>query len=270
MYALTPVKIVQTSYIVVAAVHKFRHGFMSGEGSCKGWGMAALLGGYEASSPGEDAGAPPVSGCHAMETSDGQKDGKEVMWQVKIELQGDLVSRKVWRGEETLEKGLDGWEPEGLIWPTWPGRSQEEFAASVLPLTAVEEYWSGAGKRLRDSAKWMATVLGAALAVIVGTSPLSEMTQRINHPTTLAAVSAGLLFLFVTLFLVIQVMRPQSVSFTDVQFATENCGFWKRVFYGNALYKWQTIIEREPDLHLPCGVRSLTALRQAMIIEEIT
>ena len=139
-----------------------------------------------------------------------------------------------------------------------------------MPLTAVEEYWSAAGKRLRDSAKWMATVLGAALAVIVGTSPLAEMTQRINHRAALATGSAGLLFLFVTLFLVIQVMRPQSVSFTDVQFATENRGFWKKLFYGNPLYKWKAIIEKEPDLHLPCGVKSLTALRQAMIIEEIT
>ena len=173
------------------------------------------------------------------------------------------ATRRFWRR-------VSWWDPEGLIWPTWPGRSQEELAASVLPLTAVEEYWSAAGKRLRDSAKWMATVLGAALAVIVGTSPLSEMTQRINHRAALATGSAGLLFLFVTLFLVIQVMRPQSVSFTDVQFATENRGFWKKLFYGNPLYKWKTIIEKEPDLHLPCGVKSLTALRQAMIIEEIT
>lgn len=42
------------------------------------------------------------------------------------------------------------------------------------------------------------------------------------------------------------------------------------MFRGNPLYKWQTIIERNPDLHLPCGMRSLTVLRQAMIVEEIT
>ena len=54
--------------------------------------------------PEEDAEPPTVSACHAMETSDGQEDGAEVRWQVKVELQGDLVSRRVWRGEETLER----------------------------------------------------------------------------------------------------------------------------------------------------------------------
>ena len=65
------------------------------------------------------------------------------------------------------------WEPEAVIWPTWPGRSADEVATSAMPLAGVEEYWRTVGNRLRDSAKWMATVLGAALAAVAGTSPLA-------------------------------------------------------------------------------------------------
>jgi len=39
---------------------------------------------------------------------------------------------------------------------------------------------------------------------------------------------------------------------------------------GGPLYKWQQTLASEKDLYLPCGVRSLTSLRQAMIIEEVT
>jgi CHASE1-domain containing sensor protein len=63
----------------------------------------------------------------------------------------------------------------------------------------------------------MAAVLGAALAAVVGTSPLAVMRQ--HHPATMAIVLGltGLVFLAITLFLVMQVMRPQSVSYTDIQ-----------------------------------------------------
>ena len=52
-------------------------------------------------------------------------------------MQGDLVSREVWRGKETVEKGLDGWEPEGLIWPTWPGglKRSSPHRSCRLPLS---------------------------------------------------------------------------------------------------------------------------------------
>jgi hypothetical protein len=61
---------------------------------------------------------------------------------------------------------------------------------------------------------------------------------------------------------VLQVMRPQSVSYADVQSARK---FWPR-----SLYKWRRVVQSEEDLYLPCGVTSLTSLRQSMIIEEVT
>lgn len=75
----------------------------------------------------------------------------------------------------------------------------------------------------------------------------------------------GLAFLCLTLFLVLQVMRPQSVSYTDVQSATHGRGPWQK-----PLDTWRDIVESQEDLYLPCGVQTLTSLRQSMIIEEVT
>jgi hypothetical protein len=68
------------------------------------------------------------------------------------------------------------------------------------------------------------------------------------------------------MFFVVQVMRPQAVSFADVQNARNGQWWHPRT----ALCKWQTIIQKQQDLYLPCGVKHLTGLRQSMIIEEMT
>jgi len=105
-------------------------------------------------------------------------------------------------------------------------------------------------------------VLGAALAAIVGTSPLTIFTKQHPTRTTIVVGLIGVAFLFFTLFLVLQVMRPQSVSYADVQSARRP---WQE-----SLSKWRKIVESEEDLYLPCGVKCLTSLRQSMIIEEVT
>jgi hypothetical protein len=111
----------------------------------------------------------------------------------------------------------------------------------------------------------MAAVLGAALATVVGTSPLASI--RHHHPGAIAVVLGltGLVFLSVTLFLVMQVMRPQSVSYTDIQNAPHRRGLLQP-----PLSKWRETVESHEDLYLPCGVKCLTSLRQSMIIEEAT
>jgi hypothetical protein len=111
-----------------------------------------------------------------------------------------------------------------IIWPTWPATPTDESAAPSEPLAGVHKRWSKASNRLRDSAKWMAAVLGAALATVVGTSPLTAMRQ--HHPAA-AAIGVGLtglIFLGITLFLVLQVMRPQTVSYADIQNAPHRRG----------------------------------------------
>lgn len=202
---------------------------------------------------------------YSMETPDGEHSGSDVKWEVEVRPSGHLITRQVCCDGKPWEQCGYPWEPELVIWPTWPGRSPGEAAGSSLPLAGVEEYWRTVGNRLRDSAKWMATVLGAALAAVAGTSPLTGMREHAPQAVAVGLGSAGLVLLGITLLLVIQVMRPQSVSYTEVQ-----CARRRRWGPQRPLYKWRQTIESQQDLYLPCGIRCLTGLRQSMIIEEIT
>jgi hypothetical protein len=203
---------------------------------------------------------------YSLEAPETRDDGTRAVWKVEVRSVNHLIVRHVssdghpW--DECTEKR---WEPERVIWPAWPARPDSEAISAASPLVGLQDYWSSAGNRLRDSAKWMATVLGTALAAVVGVSPLTALGQHHLHGKALVLVVTGLGLLAVTLFLVLQVMRPQSVSFTEVQRATRGPWPWQR-----PLYKWQQTVDSQRDLYLPCGLRCLTGLRQSMIVEEIT
>lgn len=215
----------------------------------------------------------------------GSEQVKWVKWKVEVrpDPDGDLITRKVWRNRERWNQrggrrgscAFDAFTEDAsgghrrhdeVIWPTWPGSARDEAAASPSPLAAVQDYWRTVGNRLRDSAKWTAAVLGAGLATVIGTSPLAGMSEHTPQPVAILLGSAGLVFLGTTMFLVLQVMRPQSVSYTDVQYARKGWCWLPRT----ALYKWRTTIESQQDLYLPYGVKCLTSLLQSMIIEEVT
>lgn len=195
-------------------------------------------------------------------TASGRPDQTQAWWEVAVRTDGHKIIRDVSFEGKPWDPETEGWEAEGVIWPAWPARSEDQAALADSPLAGAQQYWAEVGSRLRDSAKWMATVLGAALAAIVGTSPLTIFTKQHPTRTTIVVGLIGVAFLFFTLFLVLQVMRPQSVSYADVQSARRP---WQE-----SLSKWRKIVESEEDLYLPCGVKCLTSLRQSMIIEEVT
>jgi hypothetical protein len=171
-------------------------------------------------------------------------------------------------------------EPDEVIWPTWPATIEEEAAVTTSPLADLQRYWISAGDRLRESAKWMATVLGAALASIIGTSPIS------GHNFQVAAAFiglAGLLCLGATMLLVLRVMQPPAVSYEEIQAAhvqaqmarpSSGLGFpirsWVDRHKENSLDRWKQIVESHPDLYLPYGVLSLGELRWSIGLEEAT
>lgn len=202
---------------------------------------------------------------YSVDTSTGNGDGKQAKWRVVVRDDGHKIVRTVWCDSHRIGGDETGWEPEGVIWPTWPNTSQDEMALTASPLAEVQEYWSQIGNRLRDSAKWMAAVLGAALAALVGSSPLAGLSSRHLQGIAITLGLLGLAFLGVTMLLVLRVMRPQSVSFTQVQSAEK-----QRWPFSNPLGTWRDLVESQEDLYLPCGVNSLTSLRQSMIIEEVT
>jgi hypothetical protein len=207
-------------------------------------------------SSGTPQSAATIAGTRHEQTS--------ACWQVALSTDGYRIRRDIWLEGSPWDPDKEGWQPEGVIWPTWPARPADESQLAGSPLAGVHECWSKAGDRLRDSAKWMAAVLGAALATVVGSSPLAAMKQG-HSPAMAALVLSGLVLLSVTLFLVMQVMRPQAVSYHEIQKAHKGWGPMR-----SALGKWRTTVESHEDLYLPSGVRCLTSLRQSMIIEEAT
>ena len=196
---------------------------------------------------------------YQLKTSDGRRGEHQACWGVALSTDGSQIWRKIWVGPERWNAHLEGWQPEGVIWPSWPARPSDEALSSESALNGVQDYWAKTGDRLRESAKWMASVIGAALAALIGTSPLALVNSEHLGPVSFMLGAIGLLSLGITLFLVMQVMRPKAVSFTDIQSA-----------WGGALGRWQDRVESHEDIYLPCGVKCLTSLRQSMIIEKMT
>src|SRR5215472_4956830 len=114
------------------------------------------------------SGTPPS----AATTARTRHEATSACWRVVLSTDGYRIRRGIWFDGDPWDPGKAGWEPEGVIWPTWPARPADQSQASGPPLAGMQEAWTKAGDRLRDSAKWMAAELGAALATVVGTSPL--------------------------------------------------------------------------------------------------
>jgi hypothetical protein len=201
-----------------------------------------------------------------LRTSNGKckPDRGDTDWGVMLSTDGRQVRRDVYVDGLDWDAAKEGWEPEGTIWPTWPSRKADESDTEETPLATVQKYWDESGTRLRDTSKWMATVLGAALATIVGASPLTLLKSH-HSSAAIALGISGLALLFLTLFLTLQVMRPQTVSFADVQDAGPH-----RSLFSPPLCKWRHTVESLPDLYLPFDVKDLTSLRQSIIIEKMT
>lgn len=126
----------------------------------------------------------PVGWRHSTRlfTSSGTGYGQDVEWKMTVR-SGDSgrITREVRMDGELWVPESREWCPELTIWPSWsPAEESGGEKAGETPLQGVHDYWSASDDRLRDSAKWMAAVLGAALAALIGTSPLAGM--RNHHP----------------------------------------------------------------------------------------
>jgi hypothetical protein len=180
------------------------------------------------------------------------------------------VERTVYNGDDGNEltewsAGIESWVPEKVIWPAWSPDLDPAGKDYRTPLSVISEHWGGLADRLRESAKWMSTVLGAALGLFLGTSPLGELKYDERHRVAILFGIVGLVCLSVTLFLLLLVIRPSAVSFADVQLS--------KVKGIRALYplaRWKRVVQTQQDLYLPIGIDSLDSLRQAAIVEEGT
>ncbi|MEV4351612.1 hypothetical protein AB0J83_44715 [Actinoplanes sp. NPDC049596] len=213
-----------------------------------------------------DTQARLLSGEHLHRSiTDG---GQPVYWKVVVSPADGVIERRIFHGRDkhdlpewpTGTAELD-WEPESVIWPAWSPSPDVDGERRPTPLAEAGEHWSRLGDRLRESAKWMSTVAGAALALLLGTSPLGDLGQaRFTWPAALCGV-AGLILMSATLLLLLWVLRPSAVSFAQVQNAAGR---------HNPLVSWRCTVERQQDLYLPCGVNTLRGLRHAIIVEGAT
>ena len=96
--------------------------------------------------------------------SGGDRDGpKAAGWDVEIHLGDHQITHKACYRGSRRNMAACGVPAEEVIWPAWPVTTADITAASPLPLAGFEQYWHTAGNRLRESAKWMATILGNAM-----------------------------------------------------------------------------------------------------------
>jgi len=207
---------------------------------------------------------PAVAGSFRATTSDGS--GGRASWTVTVPRpENGLVRRQV-RYEPENGNSI-AWRTENedeVIWPTWTSQAGPQGGTDAdTALDRVHDYWSQSADRIRDSAKWLAAILGLTVGALVGTSPLSEIrTKPPQLPAILFGVF-GLLCLTGTMWLILKVLRPTWTSFEDLQQANE-------ADRRSPLGRWKHTVESQQDLYLPSGIATLTGLRQEMIVNEIS
>jgi hypothetical protein len=147
------------------------------------------------------------------------------------------------------------------VWPVWFPRLDQPQQKPETPLSGALDHWSALGDRLRDSAKWMSAIVGAALGLLLGTSPLAKVQPGSLHRLGMTVGGVGLALLCTTLLLILRVMRPSAVSFLQIESADKP---------GHPLSQWKEVVEEQHDIYLPGDVEKLSQLRDAMIVEELT
>jgi hypothetical protein len=95
--------------------------------------MAVVTESREASSEGQ---GPFRQSEYSMDTSTGKGDGKQAKWKVVVRADGHKIVRTVSSDPDQLGGDEVGWEPEGVIWPTWPNTSEDEIVLTACSYSA--------------------------------------------------------------------------------------------------------------------------------------
>jgi hypothetical protein len=146
------------------------------------------------------------------------------------------------------------------LWPIWVPEADTDATVS-----GFQSHWEDMSNQARSTAKWIATVLGAALAALIGSAPLSGI--RGDHVPTRAYVlgGIGLLLVVATLFLVIRVLIPQVTVFSDLLTGTRY-----RWAQNDPFRRLRDNVNRHAGMMLPVGISSLAELGGRVRLEEET
>ena len=126
----------------------------------------------------------------------------------KVRVQGALIHREVKLFDKNREHC---WSVKEVIRPAWIPVPDSDTAVSEF-----EKHYADASAQARSTAKWMATILGVALAALIGSAPLSGMRGQNIPLGAYIAGGVGLACIVVTLFLVLRVLVPQITGFEDL------------------------------------------------------
>jgi hypothetical protein len=147
------------------------------------------------------------------------------------------------------------------------------------PTATTDAFWAKAPDQARSTAKWIATVIGAALAAIVGTAPLSPLGGKdidwVSLPGFLIVI--GLVLLGGTIFLVLSVLVPGIPTFADLmkpipvpKFLGWELPWWIPMSTPRARWLMAEKVAEKNGVQLPIGIHSLNELGYGVRIEEMT
>jgi len=158
--------------------------------------------------------------------------------------------------------------------------AQGTKSADQTDATATTDaFWAKAPDQARSTAKWIATVIGAALAAIVGTAPLSPLGGKDIDWVSLSGllIGIGLALLGVTIFLVLSVLVPGIPTFADLmkpipvpKFLRWELPWWIPMSTPRARWLMAEKVAEKNGVQLPIGIHSLNELGYGIRIEEMT
>jgi hypothetical protein len=147
------------------------------------------------------------------------------------------------RTVQLLTKQKEHIKFEEPVWPIWVPTPDSETTVADF-----EKQWADASAQARSTAKWLATVLGAALAALIGSAPLANLRDLYVPWLAYLYGGAGLVLLALTLFLVLRVLVPRVTGFNDLTSG------------GRSFRKLKTRLEGHGGVLLPTGITSMDEL----------
>lgn len=130
-------------------------------------------------------------------------------------------------------------------------------------LARFQKHWQDASMQARSTAKWIATIIGAALGALIGTAPLSGLQGKQIPESAMISAALGVLFIGVTLYLVLRVLVPNVTVFGDIIDQPKRALFSK-------FHHLQEQASRGGGVMLPAGISSLAELGWCSQIERQT
>jgi hypothetical protein len=229
---------------------------------------------------------PPAGPRTEPEERTEPKDWSRVNEVCRVRVIGD--GKCAWRDYE-----CDGPEKgpfKELIWPVYVptpasesagdkgGNKEDDKASGASPaVSAADKYWAEAAHQARSTAKWIATSLGAALAAIIGTAPLTPLGGKGVHWLSWPglAIVGGLALLGVTFFMVTSVLVPGMTFLTNLKRSKDAKPNNDRWFHDHlGVCSAQRALGRraacEHGVLLPIGITSLDELGHRIRLDDLT